>query len=242
LTLSSGAVLNKVGGGSFRVDAGVVVAGGATLAVLSGTLALGTCGSLLNGTVSVASDATLQFAAGTHYLTPSLSMSGSGNVSLAGSSSTVVNLMVTVTMTQPSVWLVLQGELVLFPGVYLPVALLIAGGQVSESGAGLVQLSSLEVTSGTYTISEPTNVSGACVLSGSGVLVVAAPLSLSAGCVQVGGALMVQPGAGGSVVSSGGVFVLGGGSWIVNGSGTAQIAISGGLVINGSASIAAAWR
>ena len=103
---------------------------------------------------------------------------------------------------------------------------------MSESGAGLVQLSSLEVTSGTYTISEPTNVSGACVLSGSDVLVVTAPLSLSAGCVL----------APSSVVSSGGVFVLGGGSWSVNGSGTAQIAISGGLVINGSASIAAAWR
>jgi hypothetical protein len=52
----------------------------------------------------------------------------------------------------------------------------------------------------------------------------------------------VQVGDGGSVVSSGGVFVLGGGSWSVNGSGTAQIAISGDLVINGSASIAAAWR
>ncbi len=110
---------------------------------------------------------------------------------------------------------------------------------MSESGAGLVQLSSLEVTSGTYTMPEPTSVSGACVRAvGQRCAGGGGAAALSAGCVQVGGVLMVQPGAGGLVLSSGGVFVLGGGSWSVNGSGTAQIAISGGLAINGSASIA----
>jgi hypothetical protein len=42
-----------------------------TISSLS-TLLLGTCGSVQNDTVTVASGASLQYAAGTHYLTPGL--------------------------------------------------------------------------------------------------------------------------------------------------------------------------
>lgn len=47
-------------------------------------LLLETCGSVQNGTVMVANDASLQYAAGKHCLTPGLEICGAGGLTMSG--------------------------------------------------------------------------------------------------------------------------------------------------------------